>query len=79
MSESSFTRHFKRVTTLTPLQYQKHLRLHAAKRYLLSGGHDAQQTSFLVGYASPQQFSRDYKRLFGRPPMADAKEALRRA
>lgn len=75
MSESSFARHFKRLTTLTPLQYQKQLRLHEAKRLLISGSCDARQAGFRVGYVSAQQFSRECKRLFGRPPMQDAKQA----
>lgn len=75
MSESALYRRFKRLTTLSPLQYQKQLRLYEAKRLMLSRGLDAQQAGYAVGYASPQQFSRDYKRLFGRPPRADAAAA----
>lgn len=71
MSLSSLHQHFKAVTALTPLQYQKRLRLQEARRLVL-GGMDAASAGHGVGYDSPSQFSRDYRRLFGAPPMRDA-------
>ncbi len=73
MSPSAFFRHFKAVTTLSPLQYQKALRLQEARRLLGAEGGDAASVAFRVGYESPSQFSREYARLFGLPPMADAR------
>ena len=67
MSAASFYRHFKAATATTPLQYQKALRLQAARRLLLAD-HDASRAAFAVGYESASQFSRDYARLFGLPP-----------
>jgi AraC-like DNA-binding protein len=77
MSPSAFHAHFKAVTALSPLQYQKRLRLEEARRLLLGDGLDAAEAGFRVGYASPTQFSREYRRLFGAPPARDA--AARRA
>lgn len=71
MSVSSFHEHFKSVTSMSPLQYQKALRLHEAKRLMLSNSMDAATACQLVGYVSVSQFSRDYRRFFGRPPMRD--------
>jgi AraC-like DNA-binding protein len=71
MSESSFREHFKAVTSMSPLQYQKALRLHEARRLMLSGSMDATTVSGLVGYASVSQFNRDYSRFFGSPPRRD--------
>lgn len=71
MSPSSLHQHFKAVTTLSPLQYQKRLRLQEARRLVL-GGMDAAGAGHSVGYDSPSQFSRDDRRLFGAPPMQDA-------
>ncbi|WP_099716671.1 AraC family transcriptional regulator [Clostridium sp. LS] len=71
MSESSFHEHFKSVTSMSPLQYQKALRLHEARRLMLSGSMDAATACQLVGYVSDSQFSRDYSRFFGRPPRRD--------
>jgi len=68
MSLSSLHHHFKSITAMSPLQYQKQLRLHEARRLMLNDGMDASNASYRVGYASPSQFSRDYKRLFGSPP-----------
>lgn len=77
MSPSSFHEHFKKVTTLSPLQYQKQLRLHEARRLLLLvDGAGAADVGFRVGYQSPTQFSREYARFFGRAPVADVR-ALR--
>ncbi|MQT15107.1 AraC family transcriptional regulator [Segnochrobactrum spirostomi] len=72
MSASSLHRHFKAVTTMSPLQYQKQLRLQEARRLLLSQHVDAASIGFSVGYESPSQFSREYSRLFGAPPARDA-------
>lgn len=68
MSPSSLHHHFKAVTAMTPLQFQKQLRLHEARRLLLAEGLDATSAGHRVGYESPSQFSRDYRRLFGAPP-----------
>jgi len=76
MSGSSFHQHFKQVTTLTPLQYQKRLRLHEARRLLLSDPAGAADVGFKVGYESPSQFSREYSRLFGLPPIQEVTRAL---
>lgn len=65
MAPSTFHKYFKQITTLSPLQYQKRLRLSEAQRLMLSGGHDVTQAAFAVGYESPTQFIREYKRLFG--------------
>jgi AraC-like DNA-binding protein len=73
MSVSSFHQHFKQVTTLSPLQYQKQLRLQEARRLLLSQNANAAEVGFRVGYESPSQFSREYARLFGAPPISDVK------
>ncbi|RYG68981.1 AraC family transcriptional regulator, partial [bacterium] len=71
MSPSGFHHHFKAVTAMTPLQYQKQLRLQEARRMLLSEDVDAATASYRVGYESPSQFSREYSRLFGAPPLRD--------
>jgi AraC-like DNA-binding protein len=71
MSPSAFHLHFKAVTALSPLQYQKRLRLHEARRLMLGDGLDAAEAAFRVGYESPSQFSREYRRLFGAPPRRD--------
>jgi AraC-like DNA-binding protein len=68
MSESNFYEHFKRVTSMTPLQYQKSLRLHEARRLMLTASMDATTASRLAGYISVSQFNRDYSRFFGSPP-----------
>lgn len=73
MSNSLFHRHFKKVTTLTPIQYQKKVRLQMARKLLLSQKVDAANASFQVGYASPSQFSREYTRMYGLPPKSDTK------
>ncbi|MDQ0475038.1 AraC family transcriptional regulator [Labrys wisconsinensis] len=72
MSLSSLHRHFKAVTTMSPLQYQKQVRLQEARRLLLAQRADAAHIGFSVGYDSPSQFSREYARLFGSPPARDA-------
>ena len=71
MSASSFFRHFKAVTGMAPLSYIKSLRLHCARSYMLHEGNTASEAAFRVGYASASQFSREFKRLFGRPPSED--------
>ena len=71
MSPSGLHHQFKAVTAMSPLQYQKQLRLHEARRLMLSEGLDAATAGFRVGYESPSQFSREYRRLFGQPPQRD--------
>jgi AraC-like DNA-binding protein len=71
MSPSSLHAHFKAVTRMTPLEYQKQLRLQEARRLMLVGGATASTAGFAVGYESPSQFSREYRRLFGAPPRTD--------
>jgi AraC-like DNA-binding protein len=78
MSVPSLNRHFRAVTAMSPLQYQKQVRLQEARRLLIAEGQDAATAAFNVGYASPSQFSREYARTFGAPPGADA-ERLRHA
>jgi AraC-like DNA-binding protein len=73
MSVSSFYQHFKALTGMTPLQYQKKLRLNEARRLILSEALDITNAAFQVGYESPSQFSREYKRLFGISPSQDLK------
>ncbi|MDQ0496460.1 AraC family transcriptional regulator [Paenibacillus brasilensis] len=73
MSSSSLHRHFKEITAMSPLQFQKQLRLQEARRLLLSESADAADVGFQVGYESPSQFSREYARLFGLPPIRDIK------
>lgn len=73
MSESSLHIQFKALTAMTPLQYQKLIRLQEARRLLLSGLYDAADAGFQVGYGSPSQFSREYARQFGLPPISDLK------
>lgn len=71
MSVSSLHHHFKAVTSMSPLQYQKQLRLHEARRLLIGQMSDVTSTAYSVGYESPSQFTRDYSRLFGAPPTRD--------
>ena len=71
MSPSSLHQHFKAITRMTPLEYQKQLRLQEARRLMLAGGVSAGSAGFAVGYDSPSQFSREYRRLFGAPPRQD--------
>lgn len=75
MSPSSFHEHFKAVTGTTPLQYQKDLRLIAARSLLVDNGHTVSEAAYAVGYESPTHFSRDYSRKFGRAPSRDANRA----
>jgi len=71
MSPSSFHVHFKEMTAMSPLQYQKRLRLLEARRMLLVEGTDAASAAYRVGYGSASQFSREYSRMFGAPPISD--------
>lgn len=76
LAPSSFYRHFKKVTTVSPLQYQKQLRLYEAQRLMLTGEYNAEAASYIVGYESPTQFSREYKKMFGNPPKTDIKNLV---
>ncbi|TDV46134.1 AraC family transcriptional regulator [Actinophytocola oryzae] len=78
MSTTSFHRHFRAVTAMTPVQYQKSIRLHEARLLLVDRTHDVTTVGYLVGYESASQFSREYRRQFGLPPGRDA-ERLRHA
>jgi AraC-like DNA-binding protein len=79
MSPSSLHHHFKAVTAMSPLQYQKRLRLQEARCLLLGGGIDAASAAHKVGYQSPSQFSREYSRMFGAPPARDLRELKEQA
>jgi transcriptional regulator GlxA family with amidase domain len=68
MSVTSFHRRFREVTSMTPIQFQKHIRLQEARMRLLSSKDDVTTVGVSVGYESPSQFSREYRRLFGAPP-----------
>jgi len=72
MSPSALHTHFKAVAAMSPIQYQKQLRLQEARRRMLSGRTSAEVIAYEVGYASASQFSREYARLFGQPPRRDA-------
>ena len=72
MSPSSFHSHFKAATAMSPLQYRTRMRLQEARRLMVAEALDAASAGFHVGYESPSQFSRDYSRLFGAPPLRDA-------
>jgi AraC-like DNA-binding protein len=76
MSVTSFHRRFREVTSMTPIQFQKHIRLQEARMRLLSSKDDVTTVGVSVGYESPSQFSREYRRLFGAPPGRDG-ERLR--
>ncbi|MBV9265147.1 MAG: AraC family transcriptional regulator [Acidobacteriaceae bacterium] len=71
MGVSTLHHQFRALTAMTPLQYQKQLRLQAARQRMLMGGIDATNAAYEVGYASVSQFSREYSRFFGQPPMRD--------
>jgi AraC-like DNA-binding protein len=73
MSASTLHRHFKAITTISPLQYQKQVRLLEARKLLFTGNVEAATAAFRVGYESPSQFSREYRRLFGATPVQDSK------
>ena len=72
MSASAFHRHFRAVTAMSPLQFQKRIRLHQARSMLIARPGDVARVGHLVGYDSPSQFNREYRRLFGAPPGRDA-------
>ncbi len=71
MGVSTLHHHFRALTAMSPLQYQKQLRLHAARERMLMDGLDAASAAFEVGYESASQFNREYSRFFGQPPMRD--------
>jgi AraC-type DNA-binding domain-containing proteins len=75
MSATSFHRHFKAITLMTPVQYRMRLRLQEARKLLLAEPRSAGVVASAVGYDSQSQFTRDYKRLFGAPPLADTTRA----
>jgi AraC-like DNA-binding protein len=78
MSPSTFHHHFRAVTSLSPLQFQKQLRLIEARRLMLTEGASASNGAYAVGYESVPQFTREYRRLFGLPPVREIEEARRR-
>jgi AraC-like DNA-binding protein len=73
MGVSTFHHHFRSLTAMSPVQYQKRMRLHVARLRMLIEGMDAATAAFEVGYESASQFNREYRRLFGQPPMRDVK------
>jgi AraC-like DNA-binding protein len=73
MGVSTFHHHFRTLTAMSPLQYQKRLRLHTARIRMMTDGMDAASAAFEVGYESPSQFNREYSRFFGQPPIRDIK------
>lgn len=75
MSPSSFHYHFKTLTSMSPLQYQKHLRLLEARRLMIADGENAGAAAYSVGYESVSQFSREYARMFGAPPRRETRRA----
>jgi AraC-like DNA-binding protein len=77
MSAPSFHRHFRAITAMSPLQFQKKIRLQEARRLLLTRHADAASIGFDVGYESPSQFSREYRRMFGAPPGRDTSRVRR--
>ncbi len=79
LSLSAFHNHFRSTTAMSPLQYQKRMRLNEARRLMLTEHIDASKAAFEVGYESPSQFSREYSRMFGAPPMRDIKSLLQDA
>lgn len=74
MGPSTFHHHFRQLTAMSPLQYQKWLRLSEARRLMLNEGMEAEAAAFRVGYQSPSQFSREYSRLFGAPPKRNVEQ-----
>ncbi|KTG17229.1 MULTISPECIES: AraC family transcriptional regulator [unclassified Guyparkeria] len=79
LSLSAFHSHFRAMTAMSPLQYQKRMRLYEARRLMLTEHVDASRAAFEVGYESPSQFSREYRRQFGAPPMRDIRTLLQDA
>jgi len=78
ISRAAFFAHFKEITAMSPVQYQKRLRLHEARRLMIEKADSAESCSYKVGYKSASQFSREYSRMFGAPPSRDT-HRLRRA
>jgi AraC-like DNA-binding protein len=78
MSPSTFHRHFRAATSMTPIQFQKQIRLQEARALLMTRSADVAEIGYLVGYESPSQFSREYRRTFGTPPGRDAARLSRR-
>lgn len=76
LSTSAFHSHFRSTTAMSPLQFQKRMRLNEARRLMLTEHIDASRAAFEVGYESPSQFSREYSRQFGAPPMRDIKSLM---
>jgi AraC-like DNA-binding protein len=76
MGVSTLHHHFRMLTSMSPLQYQKQLRLQSARSLMLNNGLDAASAAFEVGYESPTQFNREYSRFFGQPPMRDIRALL---
>jgi len=76
MGVSTLHHHFRMLTAMSPLQYQKQLRLQSARNLMLNNGHDAASAAFEVGYESATQFNREYSRFFGQPPMRDVRALL---
>lgn len=76
LSTSAFHSHFRSTTAMSPLQFQKRMRLNEARRLMLTEQTDASTAAFKVGYESPSQFSREYRRQFGAPPMRDIKNLM---
>jgi len=76
MGVSTLHHHFRMLTALSPLQYQKQLRLQSARNLLLNNALDAASAAFEVGYESATQFNREYSRFFGKPPMRDVRAVL---
>ena len=73
MGVSTLHHQFRSLTAMSPLQYQKQLRLHVARERMLNEGLDAASAAFGVGYESASQFNREYSRFFGQPPLRDVK------
>jgi AraC-like DNA-binding protein len=79
MSLSTFHQHFRAVTSLSPLQFQKQLRLIEARRQMLADGTPPNHAAYAVGYESVPQFTREYRRMFGLPPARETEQARRAA
>lgn len=78
MSRSAFFKYFKEVTALSPIQFQKRMRLLEAKRLMIETGETAERSAYLVGYKSASQFSREYSKMFGAAPAQDAKKSRKK-
>ncbi len=76
MGVSTLHHHLRMLTAMSPLQYQKQLRLQSARSLMLNNGLDAASAAFEVGYESAMQFNREYSRFFGQPPMRDVRALL---